>query len=386
MNSALRLWQRRGMETPADTRQGGGETTKLARVTSLAQAARPGDRAMNSRSLFAELKRRKVYKVGIAYAVVAWLLMQVASQIFPFFEIPNWSVRLVVLLLLLGFPVALVLAWAFELTPEGIKREEHVDPSKPMAGKTRNLSAIVVASAGKEAAVSLTGTHWSMVLDAQTELRAARDALEKLCSIYWRPIYTFVRRQNIGPEEAEDLTQGFFALLLERKDLNNVRKEKRRLRSYLLASLKNFLADERRRVTAIKRGKEERVIPLDKIRQRKRVDVEWSDRFTADEIYERCWAFTVLEQVIARLRDEYRSTGNLHFFDQMKKMLMDEPDRPSQAQIASEFEMTENTVKQAFYRFRRRYQRLLREEIAHTVAVPGDIEDELRCLIAVLRG
>ena len=374
------------METPADAQEGGGETTKLARGTSLAQAARPGDWAMNSRSLFAELKRRKVYKVGIAYAVVAWLLMQVASQIFPFFEIPNWSVRLVVLLLLLGFPVALLLAWAFELTPEGIKRQEDVDPSKPMAVKTRNLSAIVGASAGKEAAVPLTGTHWSMVLDAQTELRAAQDALQKLCRTYWRPIYTFVHRQNIGPEEAEDITQGFFALLLERKDLNNIRKEKRRLRSYLLASLKNFLADERRRVMAVKRGKEERVIPLDKIRERKRVDVERNDRFTADEIYERCWTFTVLEQVIARLRDEYRSTGNLHFFDQMKKMLMDEPGRPSQAQVASEFEMTENGVKQAFYRFRQRYQSLLREEIAHTVAVPDDIEDELRYLIAVLRG
>src|SRR5262249_52532408 len=155
-------------------------------------------------------------------------------------------------------------------------------------------SAIVVASAGKEDAVPLTGTHWSVVLDAQTELRAARDALEKLCRIYWRPIYTFVHRQNIGPEQAEDLTQGFFALLLERKDLNNVRKEKRRLRSYLLASLKNFLADERRRVMAIKRGKEERVIPLDKIHERKRDDAERSDRFTADETYERCWAFTVL--------------------------------------------------------------------------------------------
>jgi RNA polymerase sigma factor (sigma-70 family) len=373
------------MENPADAQQGGRETTKLARVTSLAQTATPGDWAMNSRSFFPELKRRKVYKVGITYAVVAWLLMQVASQIFPFFEIPNWSVRLVVLLLIIGFPVALVLAWAFELTPEGIKREQDVDPSRPMAAKTRNLSAIVVASAAKEAAVPLTGTHWSMVLDLQTELRAARDALEKLCRIYWRPIYSFVHRQNICAEEAEDLTQGFFALLLERKDLNNVRKEKRRLRSYLLASLKNFLADERRRVMAIKRGKEEPVIPLDKIRERKRVDVERSDRFTADEIYERCWAFTVLEQVIARLRDEYRSTGNLHFFEQMKKMLMDEPSRRLQAQVASEFEMTENAVKQAFYRFRQRYQTLLREEIAHTVAVPGDIEDELRHLIAVLR-
>jgi RNA polymerase sigma-70 factor (ECF subfamily) len=219
-----------------------------------------------------------------------------------------------------------------------------------------------------------------MVLDAQSELRAARDALEKLCRIYWRPIYSFVQRQGIGPEDAEDLTQGFFALLLERQDLNTVRKEKKKLRSYLLASLKNFLADERRRAMAIKRGKGERLIPMDEIHESER-----SDKLTADQIYERRWAFTVLEQVMARLRDEYRSAGNLRFFDQMKKMLMDEPGRLSQAQVASEFDMTENAVKQAFYRFRQRYQALFREEIAHTVAIPSDIEDELRYLIAVVR-
>src|SRR3989440_8592120 len=101
---------------------------------------------MNPRNFFAELKRRNVYKVAIAYAVVAWLLMQVASQIFPFFEIPNWAVRLVVLLLIIGFPVAMILAWAFELTPEGIKRAEDVDLSKSVAPKTgRKLTVIIIA-------------------------------------------------------------------------------------------------------------------------------------------------------------------------------------------------------------------------------------------------
>ena len=136
---------------------------------------------------------------------------------------------------------------------------------------------------------------------------------------------------------------------------------------------------------AVKRGKGRRLIPLEEIRESERIDVERSDRLTADQIYERRWALTVLEQVLARLRDEYRSAGNLRFFDQMKKMLMDESGRPSQAEIATEFEMTENAVKQAFYRFRQRYQILLREEISHTVAMPSDIEDELRHLIAVVR-
>ena len=311
MTSILRTWQRRSMGIPVDAQQDAGETTKL---TSLAPDRTPRNGAMNSRNFFAELKRRKVYKVGIAYAVVAWVLMQVASQIFPFFEIPNWAVRLVVLLLIIGFPVALILAWAFELTPEGIKRTEDVDATKPIAFKTRNLTAIVPEGPEKEAAMPFTATHWSMVLDAQSELRAARDALEKLCRIYWRPVYSFVQRQGIGPADAEDLTQGFFALLLERKDLDTVRKEKERLRSYLLASLKNFLIDERRRAMAIKRGKGERLIPLEELRGQERVD-ERSDRLTADEVYERRWALRVLEQVMARLRDEYRSADNLRLFD-----------------------------------------------------------------------
>ncbi|HEY7002329.1 MAG TPA: sigma-70 family RNA polymerase sigma factor [Candidatus Udaeobacter sp.] len=232
---------------------------------------------------------------------------------------------------------------------------------------------------------AFTTTHWSIVLEAQGESSAAQEALEKLCRAYWRPIYGFVRRKGARPEDAEDLTQGFFALLLERRDLGNVRKEKGRLRSYLLTSVNNFLTDEARHAMAVKRGKGQRLIPLEEIREVERIDVERNEALTADQIYERRWAFTVLEQVMERLRDEHRSAGNLRFFEQMKKMLMDEPDRPSQAQVATEFDMTENAVKQAFYRFRQRYQALLREEIAHTVAVPSDIEDELRHLIAVVR-
>jgi RNA polymerase sigma-70 factor (ECF subfamily) len=338
---------------------------------------------MNVRSFFAELKQRNVYKIGIAYALVAWLLMQVASQIFPFFEIPNWAVRLVVLLLITGFPVALILAWAFELTPEGIKRAADVNPGKAIAPKNRAMTAIFRGT--RKRAQPFATTHWSAVLETQGESLAAKEALEKLCRVYWRPIYGFVRRQGVQPGEAKDLTQGFFALLLERRDLKTVRKEKGRLRSYLLTSLKHFLTNERSRATAIKRGEGQRLIPLEAFRERERAGFEPTDAATADHIYERCWALTVLEQVLARLRDEYRSAGNVRFFDQMKKMLMDEPDRPSQAQIATEFDMTENAVKQAFHRFRQRYQALLREEIAHTVATASDIEDELRYLISVVR-
>ena len=236
----------------------------------------------------------------------------------------------------------------------------------------------------QNARVAFATTHWSVVLEAQGESPAAQEALEKLCRIYWRPIYSFVRRQGIRPEEAEDITQGFFAQLLERRSLSAVRKEKGRLRSYLLGALKYFLADEQRRAMAVKRGKGRRVIPLEELRADERIEMEPADPVTAEMIYERRWALTVLEQVLSRLKDEYRAAGNAALFDSLKQLLPDEPGAPSQAEIAAELGMTENAVRQAFYRFRQRYQSLLREEIAHTVATPGDIEDELRHLIAVL--
>ncbi len=228
-------------------------------------------------------------------------------------------------------------------------------------------------------------THWSVVLTAQGESPAAQAALEKLCRTYWRPIYGFVRRQGVGLEEAEDITQGFFAQLLERRSLDAVRKEKGRLRSYLLKALKYFLVDERRRTRAIKRGRGQRLIPLEELTVDERIAMEPADPVTAEMIYERRWASTVLERVLSRLKDEYRAAGNAALFDALKKLLPDEPGAPSQADIATHLGMSENAVRQAFHRFRQRYQSSLREEIAHTVATPADIEDELRHLIAVVR-
>jgi len=233
--------------------------------------------------------------------------------------------------------------------------------------------------------IAFTTTHWSVVLQAQGESAAAHEALEKLCRTYWRPIYGFVRRQGIGAEEAKDLTQGFFALLLERRDLNAVRQEKGRLRSYLLTSLKHFLTNERNRAIAIKRGAGQQLIPLEDLRERERIGFEPAETLPADQIYERRWALSVLDHVMARLGDEYRAAGNIQLFDRLQKSLTDEPDRPSPADTAREFGMTDSAVRQASCRLRQRYRELLREEIAHTVMAPGDIEDELRHLIAVLR-
>jgi len=242
-----------------------------------------------------------------------------------------------------------------------------------------------IGSSTRNGVAVFATTHWSVVLEAQGESPAAQEALEKLCRTYWRPLYAFVRQQGIDPEEARDLTQGFFALLLERRDLDAVRKEKGRLRSYLLTSLKHFLASEHRRATAIKRGRGQPLVPLEELSAIERVQFESADSLSPDRLYERRWALTLMEQVLRRLKDEYDAAGNAALFDWLKQLLPDEPGAPSRAAIAALLGMTENAVRQAFHRFRQRYQVFLREEISHTVAIASDIEDELRHLISVLR-
>jgi RNA polymerase sigma-70 factor (ECF subfamily) len=237
-------------------------------------------------------------------------------------------------------------------------------------------------------AAAFATTNWSIVLAAQGHSLAAEEALEELCRTYWVPTYTFVRRQGYDPEEAQDLTQGFFATLLERRGLDAVRKEHGRLRSYLLVSLKHFLADDWRREIALKRGRGRKLIPLEELRAGERVNsvfAELVDSLSADRLYERSWATSLIEQVLRRLGDEYRATGGGTLFDWLKQLLPDEPGAPSRAEIAAKLNMTDNALRQAFYRFRHRYQALLREEIGHTVGTASEIDDELRHLLAVLR-
>jgi RNA polymerase sigma-70 factor (ECF subfamily) len=249
-------------------------------------------------------------------------------------------------------------------------------------GDVTSLTGTDPASAGPAA---FTTTHWSVVLEAQGESPAAQQALEDLCRTYWRPIYGFVRREGAKPEEAKDITQGFFALVLERKDFNSVRQEKGRLRSFLLASLKHFMANERRDAATLKRGGGRTLLPLDGIESYDSSDFDRGDMLSPDLLYDRRWAFTVLDRVFERLREESQRSLNPPLLQRLNTLLSDEPDRPSQAEIAREFGMTENAVKQAFHRLRQRYRQLLHEEVAHMVATPAEIEDEMRHLIAALR-
>jgi RNA polymerase sigma factor (sigma-70 family) len=246
-----------------------------------------------------------------------------------------------------------------------------------------NEAADIQSATGGRA--TFTTTHWSVVLQAQGESPAAQQALETLCRTYWRPLYGFARRQGHTREEAQDLVQDFFARLLEHRNLDAVRREKGRLRSYLLVSLKRFLAVERHRASGPKRYESGPHIPLDELRESEIADSELAETWSADRLYQRHWALAVLEQVLGRLESEYRAAGNAALFDRLKEFLVGERGRPTQAEIAIDLGMTENAVKQAFHRLRQRYRILLRDEIAHTVAQPGDVEDELRHLVSVLR-
>jgi RNA polymerase sigma-70 factor (ECF subfamily) len=228
-------------------------------------------------------------------------------------------------------------------------------------------------------------THWSLVLAARGESADAQVALEKLCRVYWYPLYAFVRRQGHSPGDAEDLIQGFFARLLQRKDLETVQRERGRFRSYLLVSLKNFVLNAQLRARAEKRGGGQSLISLDEVEAEKKFAQEPVDKSTPEKIFERRWALALLDKVLERLRQEYEATGRLRLFDTLRCFLSDEPAEQSQAQIGAQLGLSTGAVKQAVRRLRQRYRELLREEVANTVATATDIDDEVRHLVAVLR-
>jgi RNA polymerase sigma-70 factor (ECF subfamily) len=231
-------------------------------------------------------------------------------------------------------------------------------------------------------------TRWSIVLDAgRTSSAGARRALAELCEIYWYPLYAFMRRRGLDEEDARDLTQDFFAeLLAKKKTLRVADRQRGRFRSFLLASAANFLANERRKASARKRGGDCRLLSLDFSAGERRYALEPFHHLTAEKIYERRWAMTLLEQVLGRLRMEATAAGKLPQFDLLTPYLGGSRQTVPYANIAGQLQATEGAVKVAVHRLRQRCRALLREEIAHTVADPADIDDELRSLFATVRG
>lgn len=219
----------------------------------------------------------------------------------------------------------------------------------------------------------------------QSDSVDARAALGKLCRMYWHPIYAFVRRRGYSAEDAQDLTQEFFARLLEKNWLGDVDPVKGRFRSFLLASVKNFLANEWDKARAQKRGGGQVPIPIDVKTAESSCGFEPADNVTAEKIFERRWALTLLEQVLQRLRDEYTRSGKERLFEQLKQTLTEESRSVAYAEIAARLGMTEGSIKVAVYRLRQRYRQLLRAEIADTVAGPEEVEEELRALFAAFQ-
>jgi RNA polymerase sigma factor (sigma-70 family) len=231
-----------------------------------------------------------------------------------------------------------------------------------------------------------TPTHWSVVLAAagRADSTHARDALEKLCRNYWLPIYVFVRRQGHTPHDAQDLTQEFFARLLGKNYLAGVQREKGRFRSFLLASVKHFLANEWDKANAQKRGGGRVPISIDTTLGENSFRIEPADALTAEKIYERRWALALLEQVLRRLREEYTRDGKEKQFNELKSTLTEGSRTVPYAEIATRLRTSEGAVKVAVHRLRQRYRELLRAEIADTVANPAEVDDEIRNLFAAL--
>ena len=211
------------------------------------------------------------------------------------------------------------------------------------------------------------------------------DALEKLCRTYWYPLYAYVRRCGRTKEDAEDLTQAFFARLLEKNFLDAAEQERGRFRSFLLVALKRFLANEWDRVRAQKRGGSRTHVPLDTEFAERKFQTEFmAEEISPDRAYERRWALTLLEQTIARLRAEFEHSGKINEFERLKIFLTADKREIPYITVADELKMNENALRVAVHRLRKRYRELFREEIAHTLAEGEDIDTELRYLLAVL--
>lgn len=225
-------------------------------------------------------------------------------------------------------------------------------------------------------------TRWSVVLAAGRDSTQAHDALEHLCRVYWYPLYAYVRRQGHSPEDAQDLTQSFFAKLIAKHYLGDVDRSKGKFRSFLLASLKHFLANEWDKARAQKRGGGQTVVSLD---AETRYGLEPSDEASADKIYERRWALTLLDEVLKRLRDEYAADRKGKLFEELKETLTAGKSEVGYAEIGMRLGMSEGAVKVAVHRLRQRYRDLLRAEVAETVASPEEVDEEIRALFAAVR-
>jgi len=228
-------------------------------------------------------------------------------------------------------------------------------------------------------------THWSVVLSAgEGSTPEAAGALEKLCQLYWYPLYAFVRKHGYDAHEAQDLTQEFFCRFLESKALKSVHPDKGKFRSFLLAALKNFLANEWDRAHRLKRGGGRQFLSWDDLAAEDRFALEPADELPVEKRFDRNWAQSLVDAALARLHAECVAEGTEHRFNVLKLFLSGEPIGLSYATAAQQLALSEAAVKSAIHRLRQRYATLFRTEVAQTVSDPAEVESEIRHLFAVL--
>lgn len=243
------------------------------------------------------------------------------------------------------------------------------------------------SDSGKGRSEWFVTTHWSVVLAAgQGDSMKSTVALENLCSTYWYPLYAYVRRRGQEPEAAKELTQEFFARLLAKGLLAGVDPTKGRFRSWLLGVMNHFLAHEWARVCAQKRGGGQPAFSLDETRAEERYRLEPVDESSPEKIFDRRWAFTVLEQAEVRLRKEHEAAGKGELYSRLKAFVSMDGEAASYEEASQRLGLTPSAVKSAIHRLRQRYQESIREEIAQTVTSASEVDDEIRYLLSVIRG
>jgi len=227
-------------------------------------------------------------------------------------------------------------------------------------------------------------TRWSVIVAAREGAAGSDEALAALCADYWYPLYAFVRRQGHDPATAEDLVQGFFARMLEKRDLQAVDRRKGRFRSFLMASCAHYLANQARYHRAERRGGGRLTITFDRLDGEGRYASEPSHVVTAERLFDRRWALTVLDRVLRRLEAEMAVAGKSRQFEGLRAALLGGDDRVPYAEIAPSLGLTPDAARAAATRMRRRYRALLREEVGDTLDNPADIDDEIRALFQAL--
>ena len=224
-------------------------------------------------------------------------------------------------------------------------------------------------------------TRWTLILAAQSSDPAAARALEDLARTYWYPLYAYARRRGLSAPDAEDLIQSFFTNLLEKHALASVHPTKGRFRAFLLAALQNFLSNEFDKARTIKRGGGVHTLQLEIESAESRYRHEPADESTPEKLFDRLWALALLENVLQKLEADYATRHEQNLFTTLKPLLTTNDLPQPYATLAESLHTTEGALKTAAHRLRRRYRDLLRSEIAHTVATPEEIEDEITHLL-----